>query len=461
MRIGDRVMLAAVVLGFLEALAIGVSYQALGLALGLSLPLLALSAASFWWAGGTLGARLAQSVALVGLVVVHIQLSHGMLEFHFGVFVTLALLLVYRDWRPIVLAAGLFAVHHLLFNQLQAAGFGLYCLARPDLSIILLHAAYVVVQTVLEVLMAVRMNQTARAGDELRALIALVDRPDGIHLDVRQASVSTHAAVSMRDALARMAQAVRQVQQSSDGLRTASTEIAQGNMDLSGRTEQQASALAETAAAMDELSATVRQNADNAHKANQLAIDASSVASNGGAVVTDVVQTMRGINEASRKISDIIGVIDAIAFQTNILALNAAVEAARAGESGRGFAVVASEVRSLAQRSADAAREIKGLITASVQQVEQGSALADKAGHTMQEVVASIRSVTDIVGQISIASTEQSQGVGQVGEAVTQMDQSTQQNAALVEQMAAAANSLDQQAQELIHSVDIFKLGQR
>ncbi len=458
MRLGDRVIFSACVLATLAAIAIGVSYQSLGLALGLALPLLGLSAAAFWGAGGTLLSRLSQCVALVGLVVLHIQLAHGLIEFHFGVFVTLALLLVYRDWRPIVLGAGLFAVHHLLLNQLQAAGFDLYCLTRPDFATILLHASYVVIQTVLEVLMAIRMSNTAREGDELRALIAQVDRSDGIHLNVRSVEVQTHAATTMRDALVRMAAAVQQVQQASEGLRTASVEIAQGNLDLSGRTEQQASALAETAAAMDQLSATVRQNADNAQMANQLAINASSIASNGGAVVSDVVQTMQGINEASRKISDIIGVIDGIAFQTNILALNAAVEAARTGEQGRGFAVVAGEVRSLAQRSAEAAKEIKGLISASVQQVEQGSQLADKAGSTMQEVVTSIRRVTDIVGEISSASQEQSQGVGQVGEAVTQMDQSTQQNAALVEQMAAAASSLDQQAEQLIHSVDIFKV---
>jgi methyl-accepting chemotaxis protein len=256
----------------------------------------------------------------------------------------------------------------------------------------------------------------------------------------------------------RLAQIVGNVRQGSQGVSTASAEIAQGNNNLSARTEQQASALEETAASMEELSATVRQNADNAKRANQLAQSASTVAIRGGEVVNQVVATMKGINDSSRKIADIIGVIDGIAFQTNILALNAAVEAARAGEQGRGFAVVASEVRSLAGRSAEAAKEIKNLITDSVQRVELGSTLVDQAGVTMTEVVGSIKRVTDIMGEISIASSEQSQGVGQVSEAVTQMDHVTQQNAALVEEMAAAADSLKAQAQELVASVSVFKL---
>jgi len=255
-----------------------------------------------------------------------------------------------------------------------------------------------------------------------------------------------------------LGEVVAAVRGNADNVATASAEIAQGNTDLSQRTEQQAAALEQTAASMEEFGATVRQNADNAKQANQLAMSASEVAITGGEVVGQVVQTMKGINDSSKRIADIIGVIDGIAFQTNILALNAAVEAARAGEQGRGFAVVASEVRSLAQRSAGAAKEIKGLINASVERVEQGSALVDRAGATMTEVVASIRRVTDIMGEISAASTEQSAGVAQVGEAVAQMDQATQQNAALVEEGAAAAESLRDQAQQLVQTVAVFKL---
>ncbi len=255
-----------------------------------------------------------------------------------------------------------------------------------------------------------------------------------------------------------LVQVVGRVRSGSESVSSASEQIAQGNQDLSSRTESQASALEQTAASMEELSSTVRQNADNAMQANQLAQSASRVAVEGGQVVSQVVDTMKGINESSRKISDIISVIDGIAFQTNILALNAAVEAARAGEQGRGFAVVAGEVRNLAQRSAAAAKEIKQLINDSVERVESGTALVDKAGATMNEVVDSVRRVTDIMGEISSASKEQSDGVGQIGEAVTQMDQATQQNAALVEEMAAAASSLRTQATDLVQAVAVFRL---
>ena len=278
-------------------------------------------------------------------------------------------------------------------------------------------------------------------------------------------SVKIHGKDELSDLLgnldamqSRLAVVVANVRQGSDAVATSSSEIAQGNHDLSARTESQASALEQTAASMEELSATVKQNADSARQANQLAMNASTVAVRGGDVVTQVVDTMKGINEASRKISDIISVIDGIAFQTNILALNAAVEAARAGDQGRGFAVVASEVRSLAGRSAEAAKEIKSLINASVERVEHGTVLVDQAGSTMTEVVDAIRRVTDIMGEISAASNEQSLGVSQVGEAVTQMDQVTQQNAALVEQMAAAASGLKAQAQDLVQVVAVFKL---
>ncbi|EJE53268.1 methyl-accepting chemotaxis protein [Acidovorax sp. CF316] len=257
----------------------------------------------------------------------------------------------------------------------------------------------------------------------------------------------------------RYTQMLQQVRTAVDNIGTASAEIASGNQDLSARTEATASSLAQTAQSMDQLTATVRQSADAARQANQLASSAAEVAARGGQVVGEVVTTMGEINQSSRKIADIIGVIDSIAFQTNILALNAAVEAARAGEQGRGFAVVASEVRSLAGRSAEAAREIRTLIHASVERVQQGNQLVERAGSTMHEVVAAIGRVNDLMGEISAASHEQSLGVTQVGEAVTQMDQATQQNAALVEEMAAAAGSLQSQAEELVQVVSVFRIG--
>ena len=255
-----------------------------------------------------------------------------------------------------------------------------------------------------------------------------------------------------------LTEVVGTVRENAVSVAAASAQIAQGNIDLSSRTEQQAAALQQTAATMDQLGSTVSHNADHAREADGLAREASTLASRGGEMVSQVVGTMGGISEASRKIGDIIGVIDSIAFQTNILALNAAVEAARAGEQGRGFAVVATEVRNLAQRSAEAAREIKALISTSVERVEQGVSLVDQTGRSVGEVVASIRRVSDIVAQISAASAEQSTGVAQVGQAVTQMDRATQQNAALVEQSAAAAGTLKSQAEQLVDAVARFRI---
>ncbi len=280
-----------------------------------------------------------------------------------------------------------------------------------------------------------------------------------VHIDLRPGD-ATSLMAQLKEMQSSLTQVVGSVRQNSESVATASAQIAQGNLDLSQRTEEQASALEQTAASMEQLSSTVKANADNAKQANQLAQGASTVAIQGGQIVTQVVETMKGINDSSRKIADIISVIDGIAFQTNILALNAAVEAARAGEQGRGFAVVASEVRNLAGRSAEAAKEIKSLINASVERVEQGTALVDRAGITMTEVVSSIKRVTDIMGEISAASTEQSAGVSQVGQAVSQMDMVTQQNAALVEESAAAAESLKVQAQQLVQTVAVFKLAQ-
>ncbi|MDD0840319.1 methyl-accepting chemotaxis protein [Curvibacter sp. HBC61] len=308
-------------------------------------------------------------------------------------------------------------------------------------------ASWLITRSILQpVQQAVQVSQQIAEGD-LCVAIEAEGRDEAAH---------------MLQAMARMQAALRDlvlsVRGGVDQVSSAASQIATANQDLSGRTESQASALQETAASMEQLGANVRQNADHAQQASQLANTAAQVASQGGEVVAEVVHTMQGINESSRRIADIIGVIDGIAFQTNILALNAAVEAARAGEQGRGFAVVAGEVRLLAARSAEAAREIKSLITASVERVEAGTQQADRAGGTMNEVVGSIRRVSGIVSEISGATREQSAGVSQVGEAVTQMDQATQQNAALVEETAAAAAALHAQAQQLVTAVARFRI---
>ncbi|MHB1334276.1 MAG: methyl-accepting chemotaxis protein [Sulfuriferula sp.] len=295
---------------------------------------------------------------------------------------------------------------------------------------------------------AVKVAQTVAGGD-LTSQIEVTSKDETGQL--------LQALKDMNDSLSRI---VGQVRTGTDTIATASSQIAAGNLDLSSRTEEQASSLEETASSMEELTSTVKQNADNARQANQLATTASDIAVKGGSVVSQVVDTMSGINTSSKKIADIIGVIDGIAFQTNILALNAAVEAARAGEQGRGFAVVASEVRNLAQRSASAAKEIKSLIEDSVDQVEVGTKLVDQAGATMTEILESVKRVTDIMGEITAASQEQTSGIEQINQAVSQMDEVTQQNAALVEEAAAASESLHDQAGNLAQVVSVFKLSE-
>ncbi|MBA5638321.1 HAMP domain-containing protein [Duganella sp. LX20W] len=278
------------------------------------------------------------------------------------------------------------------------------------------------------------------------------------HIEIRSTDEIGQLSAALKEMNASLIGIVREVRGGTDDIATASAEIAAGNLDLSERTERQAGALEETASAMEQLTSTVKRNADHAQQANTLARSASDVAGQGGAVVAQVVDTMASINASARKIVDIIAVIDSIAFQTNILALNAAVEAARAGEQGRGFAVVANEVRNLAQRSAAAAREIKALIGDSVDQVDAGARLVDAAGHTMGEIVASVRSVTDIMADIASGSREQLAGIEHINAAVSQMDQGTQQNAALVEQASAAAASMQERARQLSHAVDQFRL---
>ena len=307
--------------------------------------------------------------------------------------------------------------------------------------------AYAVTQSITRpIVYAVKIAQTVAAGDLSG------------DIEVGSADETGQLIQALKDMNEKLAGIVNQVRAGTDTIATASNQIATGNLDLSSRTEEQASSLEETASSMEELTSTVKQNADNARQASQLAVSASNVALKGGQVVSQVIGTMGSINESAKKIVDIIGVIDSIAFQTNILALNAAVESARAGEQGRGFAVVASEVRNLAQRSAAAAKEIKALINDSVERVDVGTNLVNQAGITMDEVVQSVKRVTEIISEITTATLEQSSGIEQINQAIMQMDQVTQQNAALVEEAAAAAQSMEDQSRNLVDSVSVFKL---
>jgi methyl-accepting chemotaxis protein len=458
----DKLLLTAIGALAAATAAYGVANDTLGTALGIGVLLLGAAAALALASRGGLGSRIglpALGMAMVGLLI---HTARGHAEAHFAVFAFLACTIVYRHWLPVISGAATIAVHHLSFNYFQQWGWGPICFTEPSLLIVLEHAAYVVGEAAILVLMAARAKSDFAAATELGDIAERLVRADG-SIDFRAARIDSQvpATVRMLGALQRIETSIATVRASTDSIATASNEIAQGAGDLSQRTEVTASNLQQTASSMEELTGTVRQSGDAAAQANQLASSASAVAQRGGEVVSQVVATMQEINTSSRKISDIIGVIDGIAFQTNILALNAAVEAARAGEQGRGFAVVAGEVRSLAQRSAEAAREIKSLIGSSVDRVEAGTRLVADAGSTMTEIVSSVQRVSDIIGEISAAATEQSTGIGQVNTAVVQLDSMTQQNAALVEESAAAAESLKEQAARLAEAVSMFHVTQQ
>ncbi|MGZ5051986.1 MAG: methyl-accepting chemotaxis protein [Methylobacter sp.] len=637
----DKVMISTVAVLFLVTVIVGVIYDGVVFSLAVGIPALVIPFLIWRSVPGTLISSLAMASSFVIQIAVHIQLSHGLIETHFGVFVALAFLLAYRDWRPIVFAAGLIAVHHLACNFLQAAQLGVWVFRNgPDLGIVLLHALYVVFESVILVYLAIQLradgielvtfellsdhisngdftteidiHQGKRAEGMLQSMKTMQDvihkfvnalstmaqkHADGWIYEEIDASqfpgtygqiaqeindlVASHVAVKMQvvdvvsryalgdfscdmdrlpgdkakvtaaidsvksallainDEIKSLVQAglqgdftkcshsdrfqfvfkeilmdidnlistcehvfadtvrvanaladgdltqkvtrdypgtfgqvkeglnvtvdnlknmIGEIQDASNAISTAAKEIAAGNNDLSNRTEEQAASLEQTAASIDELTTTVQDNTRSAQQASQLAVDASGIAEKGVDVVGQVVNTMMDINESSRRIEDIISVIDDIAFQTNILALNAAVEAARAGEQGKGFAVVAVEVRNLAQRAASAAGEIKRLIGDSVEKVSSGSQLVTEAGQTMEEIMNSIRQVTTIMTKISSASIEQSSGIEQVNQAISQMDDVTQQNAALVEQAAASAESLEEQTHNLVLTIGGFKV---
>ena len=453
----DIVVLWGIAAVFIGTLAYGWIYNNLMLGLVLGLVFMGLSLGVAAWSKSGALSRVALPVLGMTMVGLMIHVARGHSEAHFAVFAFLACLVVYRSSVAIIAGAVAIAIHHLSFNQFQTWGWGPMCFTEPSFMRVVEHAIYVVVESVVLILLALRARADFATAEELMRIVEQIQGDNGtINLNASHLAVKGRVSRKLVDALQHIETAIQQVHRSSDAIRQASGDIAHGNQLLSSRTEDAAASIAQTAASVEEIASTIRASVDNAHQANQLAGQASDVATRGGEAVHRVVDTMSGIQQSSRKITDIIGVIDGIAFQTNLLALNAAVEAARAGEQGRGFAVVASEVRSLAQRSAEAAKEIKQLITRSVEQVDSGSSLVGNTGEIIGEVVEQVRRVSTLVSEITVSSSEQNEGIGQINLAISRLDQTTQQNASMVEQTAAAAERLRLQSDELIAAVSVF-----
>ena len=424
-------------------------------ALMISVPMALLVTAVAIIAPGALVTRLCIATAFMLFCALNIHQAGGMIELHFGIFVLLAFLLCYRDWRPIVLGAAVAAVHHLTFNYLQQLGFGVMCFTHTGLAIVAAHASYVVAETVVLSYVATWLYREGLQAAELENTVRAVASRSGINLSYR-AQAQSNAGKALQGLLAQLNETMNIVAHSARTTQQSSNEIANGNQELAVRTDAQEQSLAETTRSVDSLTRTVKQNAGVAHEARAIVASASDIATRGGEAVSQVVVTMSEINSSAKKISNIITVIDDIAFQTNLLALNAAVEAARAGDQGRGFAVVASEVRQLAQRSTDAARQIKTLIQSSVHSVETGQQLVGDARTTMDKVVASVKQLATILGDFTAAFEAQSAGIDQVNSAVSMMSQITRQNANLIENAALSAGALRTQASTLAQAVSVF-----
>ncbi|MEG2047642.1 MAG: methyl-accepting chemotaxis protein [Comamonas sp.] len=455
-RQADLLLLVLILASAIAAVAIGAVMSTAVLPAVVGGALAALALASFALARGSLWTRFVLPLLLSATVALHIQVSLGMIEFHFGVFVTLALVMVYRDWRVVLACAVFFAVHHVLFDRLQAWGLGMYCLTEASFPRVLLHAAYVVLQTGVEIFIVYRMNQAFAQGRELNTLVQQVDQPRAMVLDVATTPVATAVAQRLQQMFMRVHDTVGSVKQAAAAMQSASARIAAGSQELSARTEQARHSVEETATAAHEIRQTVASTAQIAQHAHGLVDQAAQTAQQGGQMVRQLVQNMQTVQRGSDEIASIVGVVDSLAFQTNLLALNAAVEAARAGEQGRGFAVVAEEVRRLALRSSEAAKDIRRQIDQSVQAVAQGSALSGQVQDVMQGFESRIGEVAERMQDIAQAAVQQHEGIAQISDAIGQLEQVTSQNAELAEQSLATAQILQAHTQQMEQRAALF-----
>jgi methyl-accepting chemotaxis protein len=423
----------------------------------IGLPTAILASVLVWWQPGALITRLFLAASLMTFAALQIHQMHGLTELHFGVFVLMSFLLAYRDWRPIACAAVVIAVHHFTFDYLQFAGFGVYCFSQPALSTVLIHAAYVIAQAGLLIYIALRMKIDAQTGGELAILGESLSRESGkFDLRLPQMTLKGASSRTFKSTLDAIHYALREITNTTDQMTSSSEQIATGNRTLEEQIATQADGLKATNVAIAQLAQKIRENAAHAATANSLSRETSAVVQQSSGAVGEVASKMSEIDVAVHRMGEMIATIEGIAFQTNILALNAAVEAARAGNEGRGFAVVAAEVRTLAQRSASAAREIKQLIADSLQRVETGSILATRAGDTMQLVVGHVEDVARLIEQISSASDAQSHDVDRFSLGVEKIDLALAGNVENVKGVASASRSLSEQARTLSSAMSAF-----
>ncbi len=453
-------MLLVVAGNVVGALVLGQVHGLLALAAPAALGASLLAGAVTFWLRGTLGSRLMLAAVLVVLIALQIHLAGGLLVYHFNVFVSLSILLAYRDWRPIVFMAGLFAVHHVAFDRMLQAGIGTYCLSAPDPQQIMLHLAFVVVQASVLSAVAVVQNHEARSARELEFLVKTMGRDGKVLLNLDVIRAETPIGQRLQHVQQRMVTALRTVHAAAAEVDAAAKRVAGGSNALMTRTDATASGLRDAAMCLDQINVIVKHSTEASNEAKVMSDTAAGIADQGGRLVGDVVRTMKDIEASSNRISDIIAVIDGIAFQTNILALNAAVEAARAGEQGRGFAVVASEVRSLASRSAAAAKEIKGLIGASASTVESGTRQVGEAGQTMNELVGSVRRVGALFDAVTADTSDHMQSLNMVSQSMTELGEITRQNVSLAEETDSAAAALQALATNLTEVLNSFAFGQ-